>query len=284
MTKLEITETKLNIGAEKPFSIMHITDAHVCRAYESEGEKLVSLAHRRAERAFGGEESVERLFEEAVAFGVKNADIIAYTGDIYDFLSQANFDYTDAFLAQKDYIYAAGNHDFCTAPGADREDMRFKMRQLSAVSPHFNGNLLFSSRVVNGVNLITMDNSYYKFTKGQFDMLRAEAARGLPMIIFVHTPFYSEKHAEYKMSKDNCAYLVAPPETLLSRYPKDRADYQRADRITEAVTRYIMNEPAIKAVFAGHTHENYEEPLEGGLPQYITGGTFLGDARFITVS
>ena len=283
MTDLKVAVTRLKIGAGKPFKIMHITDAHVCRAYDSEGERLTSLAHRRAERAFGGEENVERLFEEAVRYGRENADIIAYTGDIYDFISQSNFDYTERAFAEKDYIYAAGNHDFCTAPGADKEDTRFKMRQLSVVAPHIGNDLIFFSRVLNGVNLIAMDNSYYQFTEGQLATLKAEAARGLPILLFVHNPLYSKAHADAIMEKSNCAYLVAPPEELLARYPKERADYQRATAVTRRMYNYIRREPCIKAVFAGHTHENFESALEGGLPQYTTGGTFRGEARLISI-
>lgn len=283
MERLTIAETKLNIGAEKPFRIMHVTDAHVCRAYESEGEKLTSLAKRRAERAFGGEDNVESLFEEAVRYGRENADLIAYTGDIYDFLSQANFDYMEKAFAEKDYIYAAGNHDFCTAPGADREDKRFKTRQLRIVSPHIKNNLIFYSRVINGVNLVALDNSYYRFTFGQLDMLRAEAAKGLPMLLFFHNPLYSKAHADYIMEHGSCAYLTAPPAELLAKYPPERAEQQRPDEATLRTVRYILREPKIKAVFAGHTHENYETALEGGLMQYTTGGTFRGEARIITV-
>ena len=283
MEKLNVAKTKLTVGAEKPFKIMHITDAHICRAYESEGEKLTSLAQRRAERAFGGEENVERFFDEAVSYGRYNCDIIAYTGDIYDFLSQSNFDYMEKAFAEKDYIYAAGNHDFCTAPGADKEDTKFKMRQLKTVAPHIKNNLIFYSRVIKGVNLIAIDNSYYQFTEGQIAAFRAEAARGLPMLLFMHTPFYSKEQAEYIMRKGNCAYLAAPPEELLARYPKERADYQRATASTAHMFRTILAEPTVKAIFAGHTHENFDAVLEGGLPQYITGGTFRGEAREITV-
>lgn len=283
MKKLDIAKTYLKIGADKPFTIMHITDAHICRAYESEGEKLTSLAKRRAERAFGGEDNVERFFSEAVAYGKKNADLIAYTGDIYDFLSKSNFDYMDEAFAEKDYIYAAGNHDFCTAPGADKEDTRFKMRQLKIVAPHIKNDLIFASRVINGVNLITVDNSYYKFTAGQLAMLKAEAARGLPILLFFHNPLYSKKQADVIMEHGDCAYLTAPPEELLARYPKERADYQRADEATARTVGFIKREPLIKAVFAGHTHENFETTLDGGLAQYITGGTFRGEAREIIV-
>ena len=283
MEKLKIAKTKLTAGAVKRFKIMHITDAHICRAYESEGEKLTSLAQRRAERAFGGEENVERFFDEAVSYGRDNCDIIAYTGDIYDFLSQSNFDYMEKAFAEKDYIYAAGNHDFCTAPGADKEDTRFKMRQLKTVAPHIKNNLIFYSRVINGVNLIAIDNSYYQFTEGQIAAFRAEAARGMPMLLFMHTPFYSKEQADYIMRKGNCAYLAAPPEELLARYPKERADYQRATESTVRMFRTILAESNVKAIFAGHTHENFDAVLEGGLPQYITGGTFRGEAREITV-
>ena len=74
-----------------------------------------------------------------------------------------------------------------------------------------------------------------------------------------------------------------PPEELLARYPKERADYQRATAVTRRTYDYIRREPCIKAVFAGHTHENFESALEGGLPQYTTGGTFRGEARLISV-
>ncbi len=283
MEKIKISRTYLNIGAEKPTRLLHITDTHLCRVYESEGEKLVSLGIKRADRCFGGEENIENFFLQALEYGKKNDDLIVYTGDIYDFLSQANFDYIDKAFAQKDYLYAAGNHDFCTAPGADKEDFDFKMSQLKIVSPHIKDNLLFSSRLINGINLVAMDNSYYQFTQGQLELLKAEAAKGYPILLFIHNPFYSKEIAEDKMSKDNCAYVVCPPDELLNRYPKERAEYQKADENTNNVLEYILTEDKIKSIFAGHLHENYENLIFNKKMQYVTGGTFSGDVREIII-
>ncbi|MCR5457288.1 MAG: metallophosphoesterase [Clostridiales bacterium] len=283
MSGITVTKTYLHIGAKKPTRLLHITDSHVCRAYESEGEKLVNLAKKRADRCFGGEDNIEKYFEEAVRYGKKNDDLIVYTGDIYDFISQSNFDYMAKALKLKNYIYAAGNHDFCTAPGADKEDYEFKMRQLKIVSPYIKSNLLFDSRLINGINLVTMDNSYYQFTTGQLDMLKAEAAKGYPILLFIHNPFYSKEIAEDKMSKGDCAYVVCPPEELLTRYPKDRADYQRATDETNDTLRFILDCEEIQAIFAGHLHENYENRIFEKKMQYVTAGTFTSDAREIFI-
>ena len=280
---IRIAKTTLHIGANKTTKFLHITDTHLCRVYESEGEKLVNLGKRRNERAFGDEEKIEKYFEEALEYAKKNDDLIVYTGDIYDFLSQSNFDYMDMALSQMDYVYAAGNHDFCTAPGAAKEDYDFKIKQIRIVAPHVKSNLLFDSRIINGINLITMDNSYYQFTSGQLDMLKAETSKGYPVILFVHNPFYNEQIADDKMSKDNCAYLVCPPEDLLERYPPERAEYQRAAEETNRMLDFILNCDGIKAVFAGHLHENYEGMIFGKKMQYVTGGTFNGDVREIII-
>jgi len=85
------------------------------------------------------------------------------------------------------------------------------------------------------------------------------------------------------MSKDNCAYLVCPPEDLLERYPPERAEYQRAAEETNRMLDFILNCDGIKAVFAGHLHENYEGMIFGKKMQYVTGGTFNGDVREIII-
>lgn len=283
MADLNVIKNVINLGAQKEFKILHITDTHICRAYQSEGEKLTELAKVRSENCFGKESEIEALFEKAIEYGKENCDLLALTGDIYDFISESAFDYLKENLKNTDYIYAAGNHDFCTAPGADKEDDEFKERQIKKVAPVFNRNLIFDARIVNGVNLITMDDSYYQFSEIQERLLKEEVNKGLPVIIFMHVPLYTPKNAEERMQEGECAYVVAPTEDLRRRYPKERADYQMATKQTMKVVEYIKNEHLIKAVFCGHTHENFEEEISEGKIQYITGGTFKGDIREIII-
>lgn len=280
---LNVTETILEIGASAPIKLLHITDAHTCLAYEDEGEKLTKLAYRRAENAFGGVGNPEIRFNAAVEYANETGDIVACTGDMYDFLSRANFDFLDRAFSRLDYIYAAGNHDFCTAPGADVEDGPFKARQMKLVSPHIKNDLIFYAKVINGINFICIDNSYYQFYGNQFDLLKKEVERGLPIVLFMHNPIYTKDLAEELMKNNDCAYVVCPPEELLARYPKVRADYQRATEETASVVEYIKNQPLIKAIFAGHLHRNFETKLDCKIMQYVTGGLFFGDVREITI-
>ncbi|MBQ9511077.1 MAG: metallophosphoesterase [Clostridia bacterium] len=280
---LNITHTTLEIGAIAPIKLLHITDAHTCLAYDDEGEKLTNLARRRAVNAFGGVGNPEKNFMASIEYAKKQAELVACSGDMYDFLSRANFDFLDDALSQVDYIYAAGNHDFCTAPGADVEDGPFKARQMKLVAPHIKNDMIFYSRIINGINLICLDDSYYQFYGGQLEMLKKEAEKGLPIVLFMHNPIYTKELAEEQMKKGDCAYVVEPPKELRARYPKDRADYQRATEETEKTVEYIKNQPLIKAIFAGHLHCNFETAIDGGVMQYITGGLFFGDAREITI-
>ena len=104
--ELKVTKTILNIGIEKELKLLHITDTHTCLVYESEGEDRVILSKRRYANAFNGEGVPEMYLEKALEYAKQNDDLIAYTGDVYDFISKANLDLFDRTLAYMDYIYS----------------------------------------------------------------------------------------------------------------------------------------------------------------------------------
>ena len=281
--ELTITQTKLELGLPAPVRLMHVTDAHVCRAYADEGDRLVQLAGQRGD-VFGGETQVEALLEEAIRYGKERQLPFVFTGDLYDFISRGSLDYLQALLDPLDYLCTAGNHDFCTAPGADVEDHPFKLRQLPRIAPRFRSNLLFDHRIVGGVNLVALDNSYHQFFAGQLDLLKAEAARGLPMLLFLHVPLFEIGLADSVLGRgSDAAYVVAAPDEVRARYAPHRAEYQKATDDTLRCVEWIESSPAVRAVFAGHTHYNYESALPGGTMQYVTGGTYRGEAREILI-
>ena len=176
---LKITKTVLDLGINSPVKLLHITDAHVSRAYEEEGEKMTSLAYRHAANIFGGVGVAESYFDAAIKYAKENGELVACTGDMYDFLSRANFDFLDDKLSDIDYIYAAGNHDFCTRPGADVEDEAFKAKQSKLVQPHIKNDLTFYSRNIGGLNLIAIDDSYNQFSENQLSLLKKETSKNI---------------------------------------------------------------------------------------------------------
>lgn len=274
---LNILKTKLNIGIEKPIKILHVTDTHISKDDPTGWgrEELFDVRY---------DGSNEDYCAEIKQYVKDNNILILHTGDFIDFFSDGNFEFTDEFFSDIDYVYAAGNHDFCHFLGKAAEDYGYKWTQISQIAPHIKSNLYFDSRIVNGVNIVTIDNSYYLFTDGQLELLRAEIAKGYPIIIGVHVPIYNFEQAKSILEAGNpCAYMCGAPEELLATYPEDRRIQQTPDAPTLTMIEYIKSQPLIKAVIAGHTHKNFEENLTEKLPQYTTDGSFRGYAREITI-
>ncbi len=271
--ELQILHSELTVGLEKPLRFLHVTDTHITRGDPS--------GRRRREEVFNQhyENCAEDYFLQAAAYAKENGIPILHTGDMIDFLSESNFAFLDTHFADLDYMYAAGNHDFCHWVGRAKEDYAYKWEMIQRIAPHIRSNLYFDSRIIGGVNFVTLDDSYYLISDGQTEMLKAEAAKGYPILLAMHVPLYTETLARLVMEKNNpCAYVTGAPEELLAAYPEDRRLQQTPDEATRRAVEYIRSEPLIKAVIAGHTHLNFEEEL-GGKMQYVTDGTYEGVVR-----
>lgn len=273
MSDLKVLHTTIHVGLEKPVELLHITDTHIVRCDQRKCNrwKCFEPADHRGQ--------IEDYFLQALDYAKKNNLFIVHTGDLLDFLSEANFQFVDEHLRDVDYIYAAGNHDFCHWVGEAKEDHAYKWEMIKRTAPHFKSNLYFDSRIIGGVNIVTADNSYYLMTDGQIDLLRAEAAKGYPILLCMHVPLYTPALA----AMEDIAYVMGAPEEVLSRYPEDRRLQQTPDAATLRAIEYIKSEPLIQALIVGHKHMNYEETLDNGIPQILTDGSFAGCVRKITV-
>lgn len=271
--ELQIVKTTLEVGAEKPFKLLHVTDSHI--ALDDPGKDC---------GRFKFFTKAEQYFIETAEYAVRNDLTVLHTGDFFDFHSEANFAFADKHLAPLDYIYAAGNHDFCHCVGQAKEDYEYKWSQIKKVAPHVKSNLYFDFRVINGVNIVTLDNSYYLMTEGQIELLRAEAAKGYPIILAMHNPIFTKEYADMILGEgEKCAFLMGAPEEYTSKYPEARRHQQTPDEATLKAVEYIKSEPLIKAIIVGHTHRNYEGRLDNGVLQITTGGGYKGYAREITI-
>ena len=276
MKKLNIIQTRIPIGLAKPIRFLQITDTHITRDDPS--------GRRRREEVFNVdyENCAEDYFLQAIDYAKKENIPVLHTGDMIDFLSKGNFDFMDQYFADLDYMYAAGNHDFCHWVGRAREDYSYKWENIKAIAPHVKSNLYFDARVIDGVNFVTLDDSYYLISDAQTEMLRAEAAKGYPIVLAMHVPLYTEAFAKATMGNNPCAYLTGAPEELLALYPEDRRKQQTPDEATLRALEYIKNEPLIKVLVTGHVHRNLED-LFAGKPQIATKGSYEGDVREIVL-
>ena len=276
MKQINIIHTEVPIGLEKPVRFLHITDTHITRDDPSGG--------RRREAVFNVdyENCAEDYFLQAIDYAKRENIPVLHTGDMIDFLSKGNFDFMDRYFADLDYMYAAGNHDFCHWVGRAKEDYDYKWEKMKEIAPHVKSNLYFDSRVIDGVNFVTIDDSYYLISDGQTELLRAEAAKGYPIVLAMHVPFYTALFAKSIMENNPCAYVTGAPEELLVVYPEDRRLQQTPDGATLRAIEYIKSEPLIKVIVTGHVHRNLED-LFAGKPQIATKGSYEGDVREIVL-
>lgn len=267
---MRVIRNSIKVGAQKPFSFIHMSDTHFSMADERDDEQKILLSKNRTI----WHPYAEKISSEVEAYAKQNNLMICHTGDYIDFVSESNLDRLKRFTDENDVFFAAGNHEFSLYVGEAFEDTAYREKSLYKVQACIKNNMRFSSRKINGVNLIAIDNGYYLYEQWQLDSLIHEAEYGLPMILFMHTPLYDEKIMEIVIGQNShyeAAYMVGAPEEIMSDYSEYRYRQQKADAITLKTVEYIKSQPLIKAIFCGHFHEFASETkLTDNITQYIS--------------
>ena len=269
---------EIDLGVEKPFSLLHVSDTHLTYADMRDGERKVELGKKRFQYFYFAQDHLDYVKNVAIT---ENKTVV-HTGDLIDFVSTLNLEKAKEFIDSADVFMAAGNHEFSLYVGEAKEDSEYKAQTFGMVQSVFKNPIGFASRVINGVNIIVIDNSYYNFDTAQVDALKNEAKKGLPMLLFMHVPLYTEATYDFAMARNagGVAHIMAVPEEKMSFYSEERYLQQKADALSYETVEYIKNEPMIKAVFTGHIHKDFEDALGKYATQYVTG---IGTLREIVI-
>lgn len=287
---LNIREVTVEIGLKEPFDVMHVSDTHITRADTRDDERKISLAAGRSLLMNAG----EHYLEEAVRVAREKGMYLFHTGDLQDFVSEANLDLVARYMMEGDWFVCAGNHEYSLYMGEAKEDEAHKRRSYDSVQAAFPNDLSFESRIIGGVNFVAVDDVYYNFTSGQLDRMKAEFARGLPVVLLVHVPLYTEElyASEMAGNGNECAYLVGVPDELTRDYQpgvtyplgevwRYRKVQQHSDALTLEFVSYLKGQPLLRAILAGHMHRFFEERFSPSAVQYVVGANYLGDAQVV---
>ena len=283
---MKIREITIPVGAEKPFSVLHTSDNHICLADERDDERKRKLAEERG-CCFAKEhpERLTEMTEEIFAYAKEHNLLILHTGDLIDFVSEANLDYTKKLMEGADVFVAAGNHEFSLYVGEAWEDEAYKAQSFEHVKAAFPGNFWFQTRMIGGVKFIALENGYYYVTEEQLRLFKEATAEDVPTVLMVHNPLYSEdtfrKYKEGRPASDP-AYLFGCPEDLMWDWEENRRLQQRPDEVTKEFMAYCEKLPCLKAVLAGHMHEFIASTLDSGIPQYVVGAGYKSDVNLYT--
>ncbi len=257
---MKVLKNHIRIGIEKPFTVLHASDTHIAYADNRNDERKIKLAEQRTNHFPDARENLEFIKNKAIS---ENRTLI-YTGDLIDFVSELNLEKAKEFTDSVDVFMAAGNHEFSLYLGEEKEDAAYRNRSLPNVQTVFKNNIRFSSREINGVLFVALDNSYYLIDEEQLAFLKAECGRGLPVILCMHTPLYTRELYDYSREWEPVpAYLMSVPEELMQDYSEDRYIQQKQDKPTADAFDFIVNCNEIKALITGHIHQDYVGLING---------------------
>ncbi len=268
----EILHTVIEAGLDKPVKILHVTDVHLTEYNSEDPESQCALLERRREtfRKEGKYPSstTNEFFEEAIALAAKEGYLLVVSGDVIDLNSAGNRAEFARIIKGHDMMFTPGGHEYQRiCKRTLHEDPPYPetaIPQVQAAFPQFN--FAFESRVINGLNVITLDNALDYFPAAALEGLKKEIEKGLPIVVFMHVPLYN----------GYLRHTVALHPNVTMRVSEE--DYRKSDEVIELIEKH----PLILASFAGHDHAPRDYEREGK-KHYTTGALFAGDARLIEV-
>ena len=274
--RLTICYATEEIGLKKPFSVLHISDTHLTAAYPHENQKKLTLNERRT-RTFGGRQ--EEALRDSLAWAKQHVDYVVHTGDLIDWQSEANFDLVRKYFGES-MTGSMGNHEFTSDmwlsdPKEEHteEYKDYSREKLQGVYPF---DISLQSQVVNGVNFITMDDVYGYVTKQQVKRFRKEVRKGLPLVLCLHVPLYTDN-----IWRATHRYWMAESKMESGELPQVTSDFKRQleDPVTRDFLEYLKKEPLLKCILAGHQHISVEDQFSPTCREYVTGSNFLFHGR-----
>ncbi len=274
---MDLIRTEIPIGLDKPVRILHITDTHLPLCEKDDEPQFKEAAARR-----GASTPILASLDEQLAYANAHCDLLLHTGDLIDFASNANIAFLREFLKQENVLFIAGNHEYWRSDGGF-EDMEYRMQSLTRMG-NMGADLMFTSRMVGGVNFVGIDDAYHQVEAWQTERLKTEVQKGAPVVLFMHAPLFEQSLYERSVAywRDGTAYLVGCDEAHTSGYSAYGVKTQCPTEATRDFAAYVNSEKGIKAVLAGHVHFIFESRLPGGTMQYVTGCSRNHTAREIT--
>lgn len=277
--RMSIAYTTVELGLKEPFSVLHISDTHLCSAGDKDSELLRNFAKKRT-KTFGG--LMEDALVDSLEWAKKHTDYVVHTGDLIDWQSEENFDLVKKYMGEK-VISAMGNHEFSLGWGTGFPKVVAGEEHKKSVSAKleeaYGYDLSFHSQIVNGVNFIAMDDVYGYVTQEQVDRFKEEAAKKLPIVLCLHVPIMTPniwRAVGRYWNKNGSLPTTADVPAISGDFKK-----QTEDPVTSEFIKYLKKEKLLKVILSGHEHFSMEDRFSKTCMQYLTSGNYLFSAREI---
>ncbi len=278
---LKVTPVEIKVGAESPFRVVHASDTHL------NFWDVTDFCGNAAKEAFFGERWVR--FPQALTSLLATIDYAAsrglpllHTGDLIDWNTRGNSAVCGRVLRGVDFFYSLGNHEYHSSAGKNPEMTRDEKR--ANVAGFVRNDLTVASRVVNGVNLVALDNGERNLREQTVERVKREFAKGMPVVLMCHIPpTYTPKFIEngFAMKKQILRGQGVPEDELAVLKPGGPIEPYYDSR-TRGFWDWARGQSALKAVLCGHTHVEERDRFSDTADMYVAGGNYEGYAYDIT--
>ena len=273
-------------GLTKPFNVMQISDSHI--SCDNDSDREYETYSTRMNRAyplvnhFKTNEQITPLqcFDELMDTAQnESVELIALTGDIVNYPSATAVEAVRQKVTSTGirHIYVAGNHDW------HYEGMKGSANELrkewctTRLQPLYTGNnMFFSSLIVNGINMITIDNSTYQITEEQLEFYKQQKECSEPIVIFAHIPFFMP-------SLGNCCGHPdwgAAVDRNFELERRERWSELGNNSTTKEFIHQIATTYKLGGIFTGHWHQN-RTITSADKKQCVAGAAFNGQYRML---
>ena len=269
--EMSVNYISLPIGAERPFSVLHISDTHLKGLAPSDSESIRRFLAPRF-RDWDPEDALAT----SLAWAQRHkCEYVLHTGDLIDCATDGNVALLKKLFGENaNILYAPGNHEYATdyaAPRSPQTEEEFRSINTAKLQGAVPVDLKFHAQVVRGINFIMLDDVYGTVAAASVERFHAEAKKGLPIVLCQHVPFFSPgiacAHARSHTSGLALDEMTVP-------FPSRDFKRQAEDKVTAEFVRYLKSEPLLKAIFAGHYHCGMSDRFSPTAMQYVVGGNF----------
>ena len=263
--------------------IIQISDTHIWmddergKPFQQYSKRMAGAYNITKHFRIGEETSPERCFQETLEMAVeRNADLIALTGDIFSFPSEAAIEWVNEKVNNTGipYMYIAGNHDWhYEGMNGSREELRNIWTKKRLTTLYQGNDPMMASYEINGVKILAIDNSTYEILPEQLDFFRDNSKENNPLILMMHIPLYSPGrplgygcgHPSWGAESDR-SYELERRE----RWPE-----RGHTKTTMAFYDEVFSCDNLLGIFAGHIHRQTIDIVEGK-PQFVADANATG--------
>lgn len=258
---LRVRQVRLDVGATRPFSILHVSDSHLTGVDGRDGPEVRDFARSRENL---GRELGASYLEEALDYARTRGLPVVHTGDVIEYASAANFSRAGEIIRANGILACVGNHEFWRT--GKTADEAAKLPLAEAVGATFPGDQPAFSFETNGVSFFVFDNAFGRVSQAVTSAFERVAAKGLPVVLVCHVPF---------PAKD----LLDDPDARPNLLGEGAA---RADVTTQAFIARVRGEPLVRAILCGHLHGFYRVRFSPTAEMCVANALFNGEAVEVT--